>query len=94
MGVFRAESLSQAFAYLGGMFSPDRFGPTSCSRLPLLYVALLLVAEGFSHGEHPLALRGTGLMRHRTARLGLYYLLFLTALFAGGKPESFIYFQF
>lgn len=91
---FRAESLSQAFDYLSGMFSPERFGPTTCSRLPLLYVALMLAAEGFSRGEHPLALRGTGLMRHRTARLGLYYLLFLTALFAGGKPESFIYFQF
>lgn len=92
--LFRAESLPQAVAYWAGMFSPSRFGPTSCSRLPLLFVALLLLAEGFSRGEHPLSLRGSGLMRFRAARFALYYLLFFLALFAGGKPESFIYFQF
>lgn len=92
--VFRSSSLAQAGTYLAGMFSPGRFGPTSCSRLPLLWIALFMLAEGLSKGEHPLALRRHGLMRYGAARFALYYALFLVTLLAGGKSMQFIYFQF
>ncbi len=92
--VFRAPDMATAGHYLAGLFDPDRWGPTSCSRLPLLYIGLLVAAEAVSRREHPLALAGHGLLCHRAVRMALYYALFIGTLLAGGRPTEFIYFQF
>lgn len=94
--LFRATDLTHAASYLCGMFDPQRWGGTTCSRLPLAYMACLMLIEARTKGEHPLALDSCGLklFRHRAARMAAYYLLFMLTLLAGGQPAQFIYFQF
>lgn len=94
--VFRAADLPHAASYLRGMFDPQRWGSTTCSRLPLLYIACLLLTEWRMKGEHPLAFDryGLAMFRSRTVRFAVYYLLFMLTLLAGGQPAQFIYFQF
>lgn len=94
--IFRAANMSQAAGYLCGLFDLTRWGGTTCSRLPLLYIALLLLCESRCKADHPLALDRCGLriFRHRAARLLVYYVLFLLTLAAGGPATQFIYFQF
>jgi len=94
--IFRATDMAQAAAYLCGMFDPTRLGGTTCSRLPLLYIGLLLFLESRHTGDHPLALDRCGLriFRHRAVRILTYYALFMLTLAAGGPSTQFIYFQF
>jgi len=94
--IFRATDLAQAATYLCGMFDPQRWGGTTCSRLPLAYIACLLLTEGLTKSEHPLALDRYGLemFRFRAVRMAVYYVLCMLTLLAGGQPAQFIYFQF
>lgn len=93
--VFRADSLSEAWAYIKGMYLIDT--PLSLAshlgRLPLLFVALLMLAELTSNNpiERMAHMR---LMRSPALRLMAYYLLFMLTLWLGGEQQTFIYFQF
>lgn len=93
--IFRSASLLEAVQYIGGMFTPSRFGASTCGREPLLFIALFVAAEALWHKrEHPLALSGKGLLQYRATRYALYYLLFGITLWLGGEQMQFIYFQF
>lgn len=91
--IFRAENLTVACHYLGGMFGIGgavRLS-TTVSRLPLLLIALLMVTEQW--GNNPLD------KLHRFCpnpiiRLLVYYVLLMLTLYFGGEQQSFIYFQF
>lgn len=92
--IFRSADMAQAVGYVAGMFDLSRGIGLSCSRLPVLYIAALMLAEYGCRGRHPLDFRGHGLLRFRATRFAVYYILFLFTLWAGGKPAAFIYFQF
>ncbi len=90
--LFRAESISVAFTYLQGMFSAAGEG-VGYSRMPLLYILVFMAVEAL-WGATPLRFKSVGFFRYSAVRMVVYLVLFFAALFLGGRPAEFIYFQF
>lgn len=94
--LFRSDHLSDAFAYIGRIFSPSLF------TMPLLpertiytlgLILLLVVIEWRGRTKaHPL--EGAGFHWPWPARWSLYYSLVLVIYFFSGRSQQFIYFQF
>ena len=91
---FRAESLSHAFAYLGGIFSESFFSlPSIPSKRILLLIAIMVGIEWLQRDKlHALQLDGTRFPR--PVRWAFYYLLIAAIFWLGGSQQEFIYFQF
>lgn len=92
---FRAENVTMAFDYLKGMFDLSLLSSTSCSRMPLLLIALLVLAEWrMKNATHPFQWKEHGWQSSQWVRINCYLLLFIATVLFGGEPVSFIYFQF
>ena len=95
---FRADSLSDAVSYLGGIFStsivaiPSFPGRSNAVRA-LIYVSIFLLIEWFGR-EDKYAIEKLFLAWPSFVRYGFYYALILSILFLGGTTQEFIYFQF
>ena len=97
--VFRAESVGDAFAYLGQMFEgllSLNLGGIAYGKKVLLWCFLLVVVEWVQRQrQHPLDFQGiTFFQRYRACRWAVYYLVTLIIIFARGEGQTFIYFQF
>lgn len=93
--IFRSDTLAAAVQYICHMFTPSLWGPTTCSRMPLLLIILLLSTEWLMQGrEHPFAFAERGIMRHQTVRMCIYLLVLSAVYLWGGEKAQFIYFQF
>ena len=96
--LFRAESISQAIAYIGGIFSLQQ--GTSITELPLssiqiistsAFIFVLMTCEFFTKDKvHPLV----NMPSNRVLRWSIYLLFIIVLLLFPGKSEAFIYFQF
>ena len=97
--IFRAETVNDAFAYLGqmseGLFSLH-LGGIAHGKKVLLWCLLLVVVEWMQRRrEHPLDFSGHSFFeRYRACRWAVYYLVALAVIFAHGEGQTFIYFQF
>ncbi|MBO5585378.1 MAG: MBOAT family protein [Bacteroidaceae bacterium] len=92
---FRAENVTMAFDYLKGMFDLSLLSSTSCSRMPLFLIALLVLAEWrMKNATHPFQWKEHGWQSSQWVRISCYLLLFIATVLFGGEPVSFIYFQF
>lgn len=99
---FRAASVSEAFTYIGRIFSQSLFTMPQGAEFmamgihPFTLVALIAVLflVEWSAREQPYGLCQLGLNWYRPLRYIMYYLLMLTIFWFGGKEETFIYFQF
>ena len=92
--IFRADSIGQAWDYMGHLFSgslfsrPDAAGVTGFS----LAIVLMVVAEWFQRKrEHALDLRT---LRWPAVRYVLDAAIIFLVIVMGGHSENFIYFQF
>ncbi len=93
--IFRSPDMGVALQYIEGMFSPQLWGETTCSRFPLVLIAGCILTEKLMRDkEHPFNFSTTGLFAHQGVRMSVYLLLFLLTVFFGGKQIQFIYFQF
>ena len=93
--IFRAEDAGMAVGYLTGMFNPRMMTTLSCSRLPLVYVALLAGTEWrMGQAAHPFRWRDAGWQSHQWVRIAAYLAVFSFTVLAGGATVQFIYFQF
>jgi len=95
--IFRAENIGQAWDYFSHACRPSLFHLHSFpySRLPLLYIFILLLAEWMQRNKrHALQLPSGEGVRGKVVRWGCYYLLLLLILFSAGSQQTFIYFQF
>lgn len=93
--IFRSDTLSGALTYVVGMFNPALWGPTTCSRMPLALIGLLVVAEALMRGrEHPFAFPDRGVWRLQSVRMAVYLLVLAAVFLFGGAKAEFIYFQF
>lgn len=92
---FRSENLFSAFDRLGRMFS-DLALHSPYGGLSSLYPIIgLVIAEWcMRRRRYGLDFQGKGLLRYRTVRWSLYYLLIFATLYWGGRQSAFIYFQF
>ena len=88
---FRAETISHAFQYIGGMFSESLFvTPENFKNYYYLPLILVVIEWIYRDKEHPLK----DLKFPVWIRWPVYYVLIYCILNMGGSQESFIYFQF
>ena len=94
--IFRSEDMTQACGFLSHMFSNLlAYAPMKFGKYDLLLCAMLVSMEWLQRDkQHALQLDGVGLFRHAYVRYVLYAALFTLIIFAAGKVQTFIYFQF
>lgn len=89
---FRADSVAEAFHYLGALFELSYFGLKLGLAFPLLAIAVLLLVEWFSREEEIIFFF---LAKRTWLRWGAYWAIGLAILlFSPSEPSVFIYFQF
>lgn len=95
---FRAESLPQAFDYLGRMLTtlhldfPGLLAFVDLSGETLVFILVMLVVEWVQrHRNHGFDLSA---LRRQWLRWLIYYLTVYVLYYYGGDPQDFIYFQF
>ncbi|MES2847945.1 MAG: MBOAT family O-acyltransferase [Bacteroidota bacterium] len=91
---FRAESVSQAFGYIGGIFTSSLFSmPQVSSSVVWALIAIFLAIE-WNGREQQYAIANFALRLPRPVRWGMYYFMALAIYVYAGKGQQFIYFQF
>lgn len=96
---FRADSVTQAFKYIGGIFSKSLFSvpQLDVSKEQLLEVILLIITfiiVEWQGRESQYAIEKLTWIRRRGYRLAFYYTLIIVIFLFTGKEQQFIYFQF
>jgi len=96
---FRAENLNHAFSFLGGMFSKSLFAvpffKDGTKAIPTLLFLILFISMEWMGRTDQFALEKFALKLKKPIRLGLYYGLILSIIWAAGQTGGdFIYFQF
>lgn len=90
--VFRAPTLSDALAYMGGL---NMRGSIDIGKISLLYCLGLIVIEYIQRDKsHVLQFDANGWQRHHFVRVGIYFILVMMIFFLHGEDQTFIYFQF
>jgi D-alanyl-lipoteichoic acid acyltransferase DltB (MBOAT superfamily) len=95
---FRADSIKEAFAYIGGIFSSTIFSLPDFITEEKLWIALFFIAFQMvvewkgRYSNHALEHFGTRFPKY--VRYGFYYALVMIIFLFGSKQEQFIYFQF
>jgi D-alanyl-lipoteichoic acid acyltransferase DltB (MBOAT superfamily) len=92
---FRAESIGDAFEYLGYMFTPTLLSIPNVFSIKLFYILCLFVVMEWTQRtkQHGLEL-DERIRIPRMLRWGFYYALILAISWFGGSQQEFIYFQF
>ena len=95
---FRAESLSHAFNYLGGIFSKTlflvpQFDNRKHAITTLILIIIFLISEWMGRKDK-YALEKILLGLNKIVRQSIYLILILFLFYFSGKPQDFIYFQF
>ncbi|SEN46787.1 D-alanyl-lipoteichoic acid acyltransferase DltB, MBOAT superfamily [Mucilaginibacter gossypiicola] len=96
---FRADSVTQAFKYIGGIFSKSLFSvpQLDVGKEQLLEVILLIITfiiVEWQGRENQYAIEKLTWLRRRGYRLAFYYTLIIVIFLFTGKEQQFIYFQF
>ena len=96
---FRAESVSQAFSYIGGIFTKDLFripviiGGGKKELLVILLVVVFVIIEWIGR-RNEYAIEKLFISKKRWIRWGFYYIIIGVIFSMLGKQQEFIYFQF
>lgn len=99
---FRAENISHAMGYLGGIFSStllsmprgSHFLGTNLHPVTMFTLILLFMLIEWIGRQHQFAIAGLGLNWKRPLRYAFYYSLIIAIFLFSGKEQDFIYFQF
>lgn len=88
--IFRADTLSQALAYMGGLFTPGKLYTQGLLNVAI-YTSMMFVVEWLTRSrEHGL---DTTLKSH-VMKISIYILIIALMFLSYTNSESFIYFQF
>lgn len=91
---FRADSITHAFDYLGGIFSMSLFSlPETRPKFLFILIFLFLAVEWFQRNKQH-ALEFDTIRIPRMARWTIYYAVVFVIFYYGGEKQEFIYFQF
>ena len=96
---FRAENLSHAFSYIGGVFSksiislPNFSGNKMSAFMTLCILAFSILVEWFGR-DSDFAIQNLGSSWKRYFRYCFYYILIILIFLFMGEEQEFIYFQF
>jgi len=96
---FRADSVTQAFKYIGRIFSRSLFSvpQLDVNKVQLLEVIILIlcfIIVEWQGRENQYAIEKLSWLRKRGYRLTFYYTLVVVIFLFTGKEQQFIYFQF
>jgi hypothetical protein len=96
---FRADSVTQAFKYIGRIFSRSLFSipQLDVNRAQLLEVVILIICfiiVEWQGRENQYAIEKLNWLKRRAYRLTFYYTLVVVIFLFTGKEQQFIYFQF
>lgn len=96
---FRADSVTQAFKYIGRIFSRSLFSipQLDVNKAQLLEVIILIICfiiVEWQGRENQYAIEKLTWLRKRGYRLTFYYMLVVVIFLFTGKEQQFIYFQF
>jgi hypothetical protein len=91
---FRADSISNAGAYIKGLFSPSLLHTPVAFPGPVLIALAFFICMEWIGREQPYAIAGLGLRWPRPARWAFYYLLIFAIFKIASETKPFIYFQF
>lgn len=97
--IFRAESVSHAFSYIGEIFSLSLFTIPSFQgigrTIPIWSLVFFLMVFEWFRREHEFALADIGVTWNRAGRWSFYiFIVFLIGMFMQTDETPFIYFQF
>ncbi len=91
---FRANSLTDAFSFIGGIFDVSLLSfPTIFPKHIILLVVFFIIIEWIGR-EQNYTLQVLGLKWPKLVRYGFYYLIIALIFIFMGKEQEFIYFQF
>lgn len=92
--IFRAESISQAWNYICGIFNRSLFQmPEYFSKTTVLMIVVMLAVEWWNR-DREFGLQLNVQKLPVMVRYGIYFSLIFLVYFCGGNQETFIYFQF
>lgn len=91
---FRSKSLSDAFAYISGIFSKSFFKAPEIFPKSFITIIIVFILIEWIQREKQHALQFDTLKWPRPVRWGFYLLLILIIFLYGGVQQQFIYFQF
>jgi D-alanyl-lipoteichoic acid acyltransferase DltB (MBOAT superfamily) len=95
---FRAETIHQAFDYLGGMINTSLFSPAIINKklaLKLVFFVFCMLIVEWTGRRNQFALeKFNSIMNIPVLRYLLYYAIILMIFLFAGKEQVFIYFQF
>lgn len=91
---FRANSLTHAFGYIGGIFTKSLFSKPTIMPLSIILLTLFFILIEWMGRENQYALQKFGFKWPRFVRISFYYLLIIFIFVFMGKEQKFIYFQF
>lgn len=94
--LFRAQSISEAWAYINHLFSASLFTLPQMNPRVYLFAGLtliFLIIEWIGRREE-FAIQKLGFSKPAIARYGLYYALVMAVFLFARKEQEFIYFQF
>lgn len=90
---FRAENISQAFSYIGGMFSSTLTVPEDYPKKLVALLAAFIIIEWLGR-EQKYAIEEMGHKWPWPLRWGFYYCILFAIILLSGTEQQFIYFQF
>lgn len=95
---FRAESVSHALSYIAGIFSSSLFaipqlGDSRKVLVTMMLILIFMLVEWLGRKKQ-YAIEDLDTSFNKPFRWALYYGIVLAIFFLGGRPQSFIYFQF
>lgn len=91
---FRAESLTHAFKYIGGIFNSTLFSMPSVKPTIIFFFLLCFIIIEWLGRENNYALEKIGITWKSPFRHALYYMIIIVILYFSGTEQQFIYFQF
>lgn len=91
---FRATSMTEAFQYVGEIFSMSAFTKPEGVKNEVIWLVLFFIFVEWMGRENHYALEKMGSGWPKPLRLGFYYLLMILIFMYAGTGQEFIYFQF
>lgn len=91
---FRANSLSDAFSFIGGIFDSSLLSFPTVFPITIIVLVIFFIVIEWIGREHQYALQGFGIKWPKLLRYGFYYLIIVLIFAFMGKEQEFIYFQF
>lgn len=94
--IFRSESISEAFLFIGNIFSPTLFNiEMPYGKSVTIGIMFMLVVEWLNRNKlHALQFNGEGIFRYRVIRWFVYYAIIVATILFMSINQTFIYFQF